>query len=581
MSIFIHKNMSIRIKIILLGIVIIGAFSAIIFAYILPRLEENIIRVKQEIIKNVVATAVGVADHYYKQSQDGLITEDEAKTKTMEIVRNMRYGVDNLDYIWINDFNNVMLMHPVKLDWEGKDQSGFKDKHGLPIFDEFLKKAKSPEKQGFVRYMWDSKPDKITKKKKIVPKESFVRAFEPWGWIFGTGIYIEDVSDEILKTKLYLSAIVIIVIAGASLLLYIFAHTITKRVNVVKTNLEKVKNGDLSVTVRIRGRDEIESMLDSYNNFVLRIREIVNEVKTSSEQLATSATELSAAADSSSRNSQSQAASNEEITATIEEISSGIENISIETDQQLEKINQAHNIMDELNLKLTEMGTLVSNTRSRTNDMASVTKTTEISLSRMSEIMSKINSSSQEMKNIINIINDISDKINLLSLNAAIEAARAGEAGRGFAVVSDEISKLADQTAQSLKSIGGLIRDNETEIKNFSGNVNEILLTINSVVEGIGSVNDMTGAVYETMRDGLEKNNVAVKQFKDIQSQAEMIKSATREQRIAMDEIVKSVGEISSASQSTASSSEEIAGSSEELSAMAESLLKKVGYFRS
>ena len=101
-------------------------------------------------------------------------------------------------------------------------------------------------------------------------------------------------------------------------MLYSFANKMTKRVNIVKNNLSMIKNGDLTHTVAIAGNDEIETMLSSYNDFAVRIREIIEEVKSSSQQLASSSTELSAAADSASKNSQSQAAATEEITATIE-----------------------------------------------------------------------------------------------------------------------------------------------------------------------------------------------------------------------------------------------------------------------
>ncbi len=571
------NDLSIKIKIIVSGLAIIAAFTVVIFAYIIPSIETSILDRKKEMIQNIIRSAITIADRYNKDAQEGTLSVEDAKEQAKEHLRTLRYGAKSDDYIFITDLNCMMIMHPINTQMEGNDQSGLKDTTGYLFFADLVAKAKSDQKSGFIRYMWQSKEDKT----KNVPKESYIQTYEPWGWAFATGIYIDDVAAEIFQLKLRLWGIVLILIAASSALLFLFAHNIAKRVNIVKANLELVQNGDLTVTAKVRGKDEIEQMLNSYNNFVARIREVIEEVKSSTEQLSSASIELAAGADSSAKSAQSQAAATEEITATIEEISSGVENIAAESGAQMEKITNISLRIEALNGSLTAMQAQVDKTRALTNDMSSVTKSTEESLSLMSNNMNKINTSSQEMKNIVNIINDISDKINLLALNAAIEAARAGEAGRGFAVVSDEISKLADQTAQSLKGIGGLIKDNEIEINNFSANVDEVLKMIGSIIQGITSVDGMAEGIYTTMNEGLSTNDAVSGEFKDITRRAEIIQSATGEQRIAMDEMVRSVSDISTSAQNTASSSEEIAGSAEELSGMAENLQSKVEYFKS
>jgi methyl-accepting chemotaxis protein len=573
------KNISIIKKIIIIGSGIIVIFAGVIFLYILPSMEASILEKKREKLNNIVSTVISIAEKLDEQADKGIFTKEEAQERVKFIVRSLRYGEDKLDYVWINDFTPVMIAHPFSPGLEGKNVDEMTDKnkeHPVYLFREFIKACSTPEQQGFVRYSWQWKNnDKL-----FVPKESFVKSYEPWKWIFGTGIYIEDLKKEMFIMKMRLIIITVIAVLIAWLLLFFFANNIAKRIHSLEIFITKVRDGDLTLAISNKYKDEVGKMIDTFNAFCFRIEGIISEVKKAAEALSTSSVELSASSESFARNSQTQAASTEEITATIEELSSGVESISDEIYSQLDNVVTIENRMKVLNEDIQAMNHQVINTKDLTTNIASQAKSSEDALRYMSENMTKINTSSQEMKNIINIINDISDKINLLSLNAAIEAARAGDAGRGFAVVADEISKLADQTAQSLKEIGSRIRENESEISKFSVNVTEVLHLLKSIVDGIIKINGMTDGISKTMTGGLETNNDVTNDFKVLKQRAEKINSAISEQKIAMDEMVKSVSEISSSSQATATSSEEIAASAEELTGMASSLESRVEFFK-
>lgn len=568
-------DLSIRTKIISIGLLIIFLFALIIFAYIFPSIEKSMMDKKKEKIQDILRSAISIVSSINVEVSAGRISLEDGQEEAINKIRLLRYGDELKDYVWINDFTPVMIMHPFAKELVGKDLSDYRDKAGHAFFMEMVEICKK-DKKGYVTYFWQSKDDP----NKIVPKLSYVEVYEPWKWIFGTGIYIEDVRAEMRSLYLAMSFIVVGVVIVSLLILGFFASNIAKQVNIVKKNLELAKDGHLKSNLKAKGSDEIGVMLDSYGFFVRRIIEVVNDIKLSAEQLASSSTELAASAESSSRNAQSQAASTEEITATIEEISAGVDGISHETTIQLEKIKNVRFSVSQLNEQLSGMKNQIDRTRSLTGNISLSTKTTEASLSRMTESLSKIGASSKEMENIVGIINDISDKINLLSLNAAIEAARAGEAGRGFAVVSDEISKLADQTAQSLKSIADLIRGNESEITGFTSDVQELFKVIKAIVDGIGSIDTMAVALNNTMDEGLIVNRAVNGEFDDLKETADSIQMAIAEQKLAMEEVVKTTSDISSTAQQTSSTSEEIAASAEELSGMAESLQSKIAYFK-
>jgi Cache domain/Chemoreceptor zinc-binding domain len=135
--------------------------------------------------KNLVEVPYSVIVEQHRLEVEGKITREEAKRRAIEALRAMRY--DGSNYFWINDMHPTMVMHPMKPELDGKDLSDLKDPKGKTVFVEFVHAARTAD-GGFVAYMWPKPGSNLP-----VPKLSFVKAFEPWGWVIGTGVYIEDI----------------------------------------------------------------------------------------------------------------------------------------------------------------------------------------------------------------------------------------------------------------------------------------------------------------------------------------------------------------------------------------------------
>jgi len=179
-------------RIVIPAVAVVLVFVLIIIRVALPLVQDRMLAFKKEMVRELVQTARQTLVYYHQQEQDGLLSRTEAQQRAVRLLKEMRYGPQNKDYFWINDFTPTMIMHPYRPDLVGHDVSDYADPDGKFLFREVVRVARD-QGGGFVDYMWQWKDDP----RRIVPKISYVRAFKPWGWILGSGIYIEDVHAEV------------------------------------------------------------------------------------------------------------------------------------------------------------------------------------------------------------------------------------------------------------------------------------------------------------------------------------------------------------------------------------------------
>jgi methyl-accepting chemotaxis protein len=288
-------------------------------------------------------------------------------------------------------------------------------------------------------------------------------------------------------------------------------------------------------------------------------------LRAGSGELVTDMESLSSTIAAFTENSQEESAATEEVSAAIEEITAGVDSVKSSADEQYRSIESLSSTMGALSASITAMNSIVQDSLGVMKQISDNAKSGEQSLSVMNESMKNISGSSREITGIVQIINDISDRINLLSLNAAIEAARAGDAGRGFAVVADEISKLADQTATSIKNIDDLIRTNERDIGQGIQNIGDAVGKIDAIIDGMESIVGKINAISAQMNEQTAANSIVNENSELVKSKSEHIMNAMSEQRNAMDEISKTIAAINELSQANTHRILEITGSSKSL----------------
>lgn len=208
-------------KIIFTTLLTIILFIVAIFVIIIPQFENIILDRKREMIRELTASTISILQSWNEKQKSGALSETDAQRGAAEQIRILRYGEAGKDYFWITDLAPVMIMHPYRPELNGTSLADFEDSRKKKLFVEMARVVKKSG-EGYVDYMWQWKDDST----RIVPKLSYVRLFTPWGWVVGTGIYIEDVRLEIKKLESStLTISIIITIISSLLLLYIGYHT--------------------------------------------------------------------------------------------------------------------------------------------------------------------------------------------------------------------------------------------------------------------------------------------------------------------------------------------------------------------
>lgn len=532
----------------LLGISLLTIVSLIaLFSGVLYSDYSQLISARKEKLRNVVEIVHAVLAEHDQRFRDGKMTLDEAKAEALSLVRTMRYDKDH--YFWINDMEPVVVMHPVNPELDGKSVATLMDAEGKYLFKEFVDVVRK-DGMGYVSYYW-TKPGA----QGPVLKVSFVRGFKPWGWVVGTGSYVDDIERvfraelvTFLSWGLVIAAVIVgpVMLLGRSLL-HLLGGDPVRAVAVARA----ITAGDLSVEVKTHEGDT-SSLLAGMKEMQFHLRSMIRDITQGAERLAIASQQMMVAAENVSAHATQTSDSASAISVSVEEMNVSMSLVESSAREAFDLSQSAGDVAENGNGVIQNA---VVEMR-RLSDAVHSSATTIEELGKQSD----------EISSIVNTIKEIAAQTNLLALNAAIEAARAGEQGRGFAVVADEVRKLAERTTLSTRDIAATIAHiqagTQEAVASMESGVSQASVGVELAERGgvsIGRIRESTQRVIAVVND---------------------ISGALAEQGAATSQISTSVGEIVGMSDRTAVALSETVVAARRLLELSQSLQSSVARFK-
>jgi methyl-accepting chemotaxis protein len=564
------RNWCIQYKIMSISIISVTVMMVGLFIYLLPLIEGRIIKEKRDATRHVVELANGVLEQQDADVKAGKMPLEQAQKEAIDHIARLRY--EKKEYVWIHDLGTPtpkMIMHPTVPALNGKvldDPKFNKATRALDGLDGASNKLDSKNLfvamnevigragRGFVNYEWPKPKEGGGTTTELYTKLSYVQKFEPWGWVLGSGIYIDDVKKDVDSVKWILMGLNVIFAFFMLTLCFFISRGITRTLGYVDKNLEEMASGggDLTRRLLIERHDETGSLAASFNNFLDNLKDIVVRINHNAIDVAASADHLNKTSATIAKGTEKAASQSTSVAIACEEMSATSAEIAQNCIRTVEISNRA-----------TE--TAMNGSEIVGHAVQSIQRIA-VKVQESARTVESLGTRSDQIGAIVATIEDIADQTNLLALNAAIEAARAGEQGRGFAVVADEVRALAERTTKATREIGEMIKTIQQETR----------MAVSAMEEGVKEVERGT---EDASRSGNALEEI-LNQMGDVTSQINQIATAAEQQSATTHEITKSMHEITGVVSEASQSSQETAGASGQLANMAEELKKIVAQFR-
>ena len=504
-----------------------------------------------EQIKQQVDNVISLCQTIYDQYQAGVYTEEEAKKLAADEIRQLRYG--DAGYFWVDQYDgtNVVLLGN---DTEGTNRMETKDANGYQMVKEIIRVGQEAD-GGYTDYVFPKEGETEPS-----PKRSYSKAFEPFGWVIGTGNYTDYIDDQVASIEKDFSSyvtgrmtlfIISTLIEGiiVVLLLIMIIISIVRPLKKCISSIGVMEQGDFSQamgTALLKRRDDFGKLAASLESMRNEMSGLIGEVKSQ-------ATEITRMVQEIDDNIQALDEEIENVSATTEELAAGMEETAASSEEINAMSHEIESAAKSIATRSQDGATEADDIRDRA---VGIKKTTTENDERTKAIHAEINEGLTKALEDIKVVDqigvlaesimEITGQTNLLALNASIEAARAGEAGKGFAVVADEIRVLAEQSKAAVVHIQDVTKNVVESVTNLADGAKKLLEFVGTdVVDSFAGFSDMADS-YSNDAGSID---ALVTDF-----------SASSEQLLAsINGVMDAIGEVSKAATEGATGTNDIA----------------------
>ena len=487
------ESLTFKNKIALLAGVAIGGI-ALLTAGAAWTLRHQIIEGRKAGLVMAVQSQRSMAAAYEAKAEKGEMTVEAAQKAAADAMRGARFGGadGNANYFFIWRSDGMGVMHPFKPEWSGQQMIGkVLDPSGLDIISALINSAKSSADGNAFIPMKFPRPGKT----EPVPKLQYVGTVPAWNWVVGSGLYMDDVDDEVWAVLGKGLAVALALLAAIGSIGVAIYRSVMRQIGgepaVALAAMNDVARGNLSVQLR---NPVAGSLMAGLATMIESLRTTVTQIRRSTDSIATASGEIAIGNNSLASRTEQTASSLQQAAATMEQLTQTVRQTS-------ESASAANKLASAAAQGATNGGEVVS---------------------RVVTTMDEINASSRKITDIIGVIDGIAFQTNILALNAAVEAARAGEQGRGFAVVASEVRSLAQRSANAAREIKALIGASVDRVEVGGQLVTEAGGTMQGIVDGVHRVSEIIQEITRASAEqasGIGQVNTSVSELDQMTQQ--------------------------------------------------------------
>ncbi|MGU3808443.1 methyl-accepting chemotaxis protein [Vibrio diabolicus] len=445
------------------------------------------------------------------------------KEAAKEILKAMRFESDG--YFFAYDSQGVNTLHAIKPSLEGKNLYDLKDENGVAVIAGLIDASQKGD--GFLYFSWH-KPTIDAQ----APKLGYAEYLSKWGWVLGTGVYIDDIDQQVamhreLKTqelKEHTLSAVLISVVGLIITSVLTSIVVSKGIQPLQHVAASLKDvaaggGDLTARLKVESQDEVGEVAAAFNEFMDKLHPLMQDIHRSATTVQTVSQDLNTQTSQASGQMQDHCLETDKVVTAVTQMSMTAKEVASNTNATAQAIEDANSQVTEAQHEVEQ----------------AIEGITELvrEIDSTSDAISELSLQTEKITKVLDVIGEIAEQTNLLALNAAIEAARAGEQGRGFAVVADEVRSLASRTQNSTHEIGDMLKQLQNGVSRAVSTMSVsqkrgvktaeesalIQQSLSGVHHSIGTIRDMgiqTASAAEeqsAVAEDINQNLVAIQQI--------------------------------------------------------------------